>query len=218
MNIFNFISHKYETKVMRREIWKNIDIISDYEIKPLIHQNYDEIDEISSKKKIFGFIQLKLDIDFITKEFEDITKERIRQKGIIPKIKYANYTDIPCILDLYNRSFMTANTPLEKITIENLEELYNIPEVSIYIAKVYGLPAGFMILDFEGNNNEYGFILALGIIPRFQSRGVGLALGLKAWNHFKEKNIKELRCEVYYRNEKSISFLKSLRFKEFAIR
>ena len=193
-------------------------MVSDFEIKPLIHQNNSEIDEIKSKKKIFGFIQLKLDIDFITKEFEDITNERIKQKGFIPKIKNANYTDIPSILNLYNRSFMTANTPLEKITIENLEELYDIPEVSIYIAKVYGLPAGFMILDFEGKNNEYGFITALGITPRFQNKGVGLALGLKAWNHFKEKNVKELRCEVYYQNERSISFLKSLRFQEFAIR
>ena len=218
MNIFNLISHKYESKIKRRETWKNLDMISDYEIKPIIYLNQYENDEILSKKNIFGFIQLKLDIDNITKEFEDIIKERIKQKGNTPNIKHANFTDIPSVLDLYNRSFITANTPLERITIDYLEALHDIPEVSIYIAKVYGLPAGFMILDFEGINHEYGFITALGIIPKFQRRGVGLALGLRAWNHFRERSVKELRCEVYYRNENSIGFLKSLKFQEYAIR
>ncbi len=218
MNIFDFVSHKHEIKIKHRELWKNQDIFSDCEIKPLIFPKNNETGNISSKKKIFGYIQLNLNIEIITREFEDVTKERIIQKGITPNIKYVDYSDIPCILDLYNRSFMTANTPLEKITFEYLEELYNIPEVSIYIAKVYGIPAGFMILDFEGSDKEYGFITALGIIPRFQRKGVGLALGLKAWNHFREKNVRELRCEVYYRNERSISFLKSLKFQEFAIR
>jgi len=218
MKHFNILHDKFESKIKRREFRKDTIILDDFEIKPPIGLNHFEINEKISKKKIFGFIQLKLDIESITKDFENIIQEKIKQKCAYIKIDVANPDDIDKVFMLYKRSFLTSKTPMESISIDYLEKLYQIPEVSFYIAKIYGIPAGFMILDFEGYNNEYGFIMALGIIPRFQRKGIGLALGLRAWSHFKERNIKELRCEVYYQNENSIGFLKSLNFQEFAIR
>jgi ribosomal protein S18 acetylase RimI-like enzyme len=44
---------------------------------------------------------------------------------------------------------------------------------------------------------------------------LGTILGLAAWNYFKEKGLKELRCEVYKENLRSYNFIKSLNFEEF---
>jgi ribosomal protein S18 acetylase RimI-like enzyme len=40
-------------------------------------------------------------------------------------------------------------------------------------------------------------------------------LGMAAWNYFQQKNIKELRCEVYVENKASYNFIKSLGFQEY---
>ncbi|MFX1276428.1 MAG: GNAT family N-acetyltransferase [Promethearchaeota archaeon] len=191
---------------------------NDFEIKTRIYVNKNKMDELQSKKKIFGFLQMKLSIKAITKEFQDSIRHKLNKKQGIPIIKLAKEWELNDILNIYNRSFLSSNTPFQKIEIDFLKELYNIPEISFYIARYNGVPAGFMILDFEGDNKEYGFITALGILPRFQGKRIGTLLGIQAWNHFKEKNIEELRCEVYFTNQKSISFLKSLKFEEFAIR
>ena len=161
---------------------------------------------------------MRLEIESISKILENFLKEKIKKKDASIEIELVNYDGIYDVFTIYKHSFMAYKIPLETIAIEYLKELYNIPEISIYLVKIYGVPAGFMILDFDGYNNEYGFITALGVIPRFQGKGIGLTLDLRAWNHFKERNVKELRCEVYYRNENSIGFLKALNFQEFAIR
>ena len=75
-----------------------------------------------------------------------------------------------------------------------------------------------MIIDFEGENNEYGVIAGLGVLPRYQRKGLGTILGLAAWSYLKEKGIKELRCEVYKDNKVSYNFIKGLQFEEFGER
>jgi len=39
---------------------------------------------------------------------------------------------------------------------------------------------------------------------------------MAAWNHFKKKGVKELRCEVFKDNKVSFNFIKSIGFEEFA--
>ena len=89
-------------------------------------------------------------------------------------------------------------------------------ETVILIARVYGSDAAFIILDFEGPNNQYGVIAGLGVLPRFQRKGLGTVIGMAAWNFFKKKKgVKELRCEVFTENLTSYNFIKSLGFEEF---
>ena len=84
------------------------------------------------------------------------------------------------------------------------------------IGKVYGRDAAFVILDFEGENNECAVIAALAVLPRFQRKGLGTILGTAAWNYLKEnyKHVKELKCEVYKDNKISYSFIKGIGFEE----
>lgn len=83
------------------------------------------------------------------------------------------------------------------------------------IVKVYGIDGAFTILDLEGDNKEYGIIAGLGVLPRFQRKGLGTVLGLAAWDHFKKKGVKELRCKVYKDNQRSFHFIKGLNFEVY---
>ena len=115
---------------------------------------------------------------------------------------------------MYNRSWMTSSMPFSPLSIDTLKKILEYPETTILIAKVYGIDAGFIILDLEGPNKEFGVIAGLGVIPRFQRKGLGTVLGIAGWKHFKDLGVKELRCEVYHENKASHEFITSLGFEE----
>ncbi|MFX1258144.1 MAG: GNAT family N-acetyltransferase [Promethearchaeota archaeon] len=163
------------------------------------------------------YFKLKLPIKKISKESENSINEKIKKNIINPKISFATSKDIPNIVKLYNRSWLTSNTPFSLITTEQLEDLFYNPKFIFLIAKVYGIDAGFVILGYEGLNNEYGMIDGLGIEPRFQRKGIGIALGFAVWNLFKQNHVKELRCEIYYKNRASLNFVKSLGFEIYDV-
>ncbi len=162
------------------------------------------------------YIQMKLPIEKITSEFEEMLTEKVEHNILRAKIREAKVEDLESIAYLYNRSWLTSSTPYSMITIESLKTILEYPETIILIARVYGSDAAFVILDYEGPKNEYGIIAGLGVIPRFQRKGLGTVIGMAAWNYFKKKGVKELRCEVYKDNIVSYNFIKSIGFEEFA--
>ena len=161
------------------------------------------------------YLQMRLTINKITKEFENSLKEKIEHKIFHARIREATEGDLTNIKNIYNRAWLTSNTPFRPIEKDTLKKIFNDPETIFLVAKVYGIDGGFVILDFEGENKEYGVIAGLGVLPRFQGKGLGTILGLAAWNYFKEKGLEELRCEVYKDNQKSYKFIKGLNFEEF---
>ena len=132
--------------------------------------------------------------------------------------KEATKEDLESVVYLHNRSWMTSSTPFTPIAVDTIQKLFEYPETTILIAKVYGNDSGFAILDLEGNNNEFGVIAGLGVLPRFQRKGLGTVIGMAAWNYFKKIGVKELRCEVYKSNKVSYNFIKSLGFEEFCVK
>jgi len=151
------------------------------------------------------YIQMKLPLENITLEFEADLSKKVEKNILHAIIREASENDLESIMYIYNRSWLTSNTPI-----------YDYPETAILIARVYGSDAAFIILDFEGPNNEYGVIAGLGVLPRYQRKGLGTVIGMAAWNFFKEKKgVKELRCEVFTENLTSYNFIKSLGFEEF---
>jgi len=161
------------------------------------------------------YLQMRLPVNKITKEFEDSLKEKIEHKIFHARIREATEGDLTSIKNIYNRAWLTSNTPFRPIEKNTLKKIFNDPETVFLVAKVYDIDGGFVILDFEGDNKEYGVIAGLGVLPRFQGKGLGTILGLAAWNYFKEKGLEELRCEVYKDNQKSHKFIKGLNFEEF---
>ena len=162
------------------------------------------------------YIQMRLPVEKITEEFENILKEKIEHNILHANIRVAEHEDLEDLMHIYNRAWLTSNTPFRPITVEAFELISRDPDVIILIAKVYGTDAAFVILDFEGENKEIGVIAGLGVIPRFQRRGLGTILGMAAWQHLKEHyNIKELRCEVYKDNHVSQAFITGIGFEPF---
>ncbi|MHA1436665.1 MAG: GNAT family N-acetyltransferase [Promethearchaeota archaeon] len=181
------------------------------------HKDKSKIDEIQKEleEKGLTYIQMKLPIEKITPEFEAKLKKSVEQSYLHAKIRKVAEQDLESLMHLYNKAWMTSHTPFSPITIDSLKSIYEYPETIILIANVYGSDAGFIILDFEGSNNEYGIIAGLGVLPRFQRKGLGKILGMAAWDLFKKKGVKELRCEVYIENKSSYNFIKSLGFEEY---
>ncbi|MFX1257825.1 MAG: GNAT family N-acetyltransferase [Promethearchaeota archaeon] len=164
------------------------------------------------------YIQMKLPVEKITPELEAKLSEKVKQNILRARIREAKKEDLESVMTIYNRAWMTSNTPFSDITKETLEIVYNSPGTVILIARIYGIDGGFIILDFEGANKEYGVISGLGILPRFQRKGLGTVMGITAWRYFKKQGIKELRCEVYVDNKASYNFIKSLGFEEWGTR
>ena len=162
--------------------------------------------------------QMRISIRELTREQEKMYNEVLELNPLKAKTNEASDKDIEVLVNLYNKSWLTSNTPFRNIAAETMMSLYHNPEILILIAKVYGIPAGFIILDFEGEKNHYASILALGILPRFQHRGLGRFLALKAWEYFKQRDIRELRSEVYIDNIVSYKFNQAMGFEEIDVK
>lgn len=163
------------------------------------------------------YIQMRLPVEKITKEFEDKLKDKIEHNIIQGKIREVTKADLSTLTNIYNRAWLTSNTPYRPITKTDLLTILENQDTIFLIVKVYGIDAAFVLLDFEGENKEYAVIAALAVIPRFQRRGVGTILGMAAWNYIKEHfpHVKELRCEVYKDNVVSYAFIKGIGFEEY---
>ena len=166
------------------------------------------------------YIQMKLPVEKITNEFEKNLKEKIEHNIVQANIREATKSDLESLKYIYNRAWLTSNTPFRPITKTDLQKILEYPETVFLIAKLYGSNAAFLLLDFEGENKEFAIIAALAVIPRFQRKGLGSVLGMASWQYLKEKfpNVKEIRCEVYKDNEVSYAFIKGIGFEEYGKR
>ena len=164
------------------------------------------------------YIQMKLPVEKITREFEAEISSKIEHNVIQAKIREASSKDLEIVTEIYNKSWLTSRTPFRPIEKGTLKTIFQDQYTIFLVARVYGIDSGFVILDLEGSNKEHGIIAGLGIIPRFQRKGLGTVLGMAAWNHFKKLGVKELRCEVYQDNEVSYNFISSIGFEEFGVK
>jgi ribosomal protein S18 acetylase RimI-like enzyme len=177
----------------------------------------EEIEEKITSEGL-EYIQMRLPVEKITPEFEAEIKEKVDRNILHAKIREATKEDLESVVYLHNRSWMTSSTPFNPITVDIIRKIFEYPETVILIAKVYGSDSGFAILDLEGDNREFGIIAGLGVLPRFQRKGLGTVIGMATWNYFKKLGVKELRCEVYKSNLVSYNFIKSLGFEEFGVK
>jgi len=131
------------------------------------------------------------------------------------KIREANKEDIVKINQIYHESWNASHLPMKEVTEELFMEIFEDEDTKFLIAKLDSQDVGFILVEFNKLNKEIGLISGLGVVPKYQGKGLGKYLALEAWNFFKDKGIKELRCEVYKENKVAISFIKSLGFEEY---
>lgn len=177
------------------------------------------IDEATEELYQDGMIyyQMRLPVENINKEFENKLKEKIEHNIIQAKIREATIKDLDTLKNIYNRAWLTSNTPFRPISKTDLQKILEYPDTIFLIARVYGVDAAFVLLDFEGENKKYAIIAALAVIPRFQRHGLGTILAVNIWNFLKRNysNVEEIRCEVYKDNKVSYAFIKGIGFEEY---
>jgi len=169
------------------------------------------------EKEGMEYIQLRLPVERITDTFEKDLKQKIENKVIRANIREAKEEDLDIIKEIYNKAWLTSNTPFRQIDVDTLDKIFKDLDTIFLIGRLYGKDAAFAILDFEGPNQEYGTIAGLGVIPKFQRKGLGTIVGMACWNFIKKNhpNVKELRAEVYRNNKVSYGFIKGLGFEEY---
>lgn len=189
-------------------------------VKPMIDRKIPDVDysKKDEKEKSYTYIHLKLPTEKITKDFENIFHNKVEHNLFKPKIELATIKDAQRVSRIYNRAWLTSGVPFSPMTYNKFEILFNDPKCRVFIAKVFGIDAGFIVSYLEGKDDGFGIIAGLGIIPRFQRKGIATALALAAWEHFLHpNNVKELRIEVYKSNKPSLNFIDSLGFEEYDI-
>lgn len=161
------------------------------------------------------YIQMKLPIEKITLEFEEKLKKRASLSAINAKIREASLIDINSFQKLHEQIWQGSQMRYKPFSRELLRDLIKDPNITFLIASVNEKDSGFGIVYFTGDNKRIGVIAALGITPSFQGKGLGTILGLKIWQYFKDKGLKELRCRVSRENKNGYEFIRSLGFEEY---
>lgn len=184
-------------------------------------QKAQEISEIDISKfgvepqEGFAYIQMKMDVNLINEEYEKQIQKRIAKQV---KIRKATKEDIPNLVDIYNRSFLSASDPYSPMNEKNMEAIFEHNKTIILIGSIWGVDAGFIIIDFEGENNETGVIAGLGTLPEWQKKGLGTTLGIASGAYFKNAGVKELKCEVFNKNIASYNLIKGMGFSPSGVK
>lgn len=160
------------------------------------------------------YIQLRLSVKNITKEFEKTLKNKIENSIRSSEMRKAKKEDADSIINLFNQAWHSTTMPFNNLSKNKVKKLLENSDTLILIAKVNSVDKGFAILHLTGDNNEIGVISALGVVPEFQHKGLGTILGMACWDYFKEKEVLELKCMVYEDNKVSHSFITNLGFEE----
>lgn len=194
------------------------------------------VDEETGKKG-YVYRQMELPAENLTREFIEKTKKRIHAHVIT---EVASIDDAELVTELHNRAFLTAPDPYAAIEMRDMRRLIICPRTLVLVGMIWGSePCGFIVCNFEEHCSaeevaklealnktgikykllpepayKVGFISGLGVVPRWQRRGIGLSLGLHSWEYFKRYSVQVLRCEVFEGNDASYHLIKSMGFKE----
>jgi len=163
------------------------------------------------------YILMRLPISLISKNYEDHFKSKIKKYKLPIKIRRAKEIDIESTYFIHRESTLKSDDLYSQITIEALNRSYKDYGATIFIASFKDIDVGFIILEFEGDVEEYGVVSGINVLPQYQHRGIGKRLCLSAWNYFKQKDIIEIRCEVCLKNYLSYTLVKTLGFEEYRI-
>ena len=161
-----------------------------------------------------NYIELRLPVEDITKEFEDSLRSKIEHNILKAEIREATKDDADSLIKLHDKAWHSTTMPFHLMSKKRLLELLDDPEYVFLIANIDSTDGAFVIIYLTGADNYLGVIGALGVIPEFQHKGLGTILGIASWDFFISKGVKELGCKVHFDNKASFSFIKALGFKE----
>ena len=94
----------------------------------------DSVDELYQDGMVY--IQMKLPVEKITEEYEQLLKDKIEHNIIQAKIRRAAKEDVDTLKQIYNRAWLTSNTPFRPISKTDLLTILKHPD-TIFLKKNY---------------------------------------------------------------------------------
>jgi ribosomal protein S18 acetylase RimI-like enzyme len=161
------------------------------------------------------YIKMRLPVKDIEKDTIPELRDAVKNLDIKPEIHVADKSEINDLNNIYHQSWIASDLPMKGVTQELIRDIFNDKNTRFLIAQIENKNVGFILVEFDKKNEDIGIISGIGILPEYQSLGLGKFLALQSWKFFKEKNVKTLQCEVYEKNVKGIKFIKSLGFQEY---
>lgn len=165
----------------------------------------------------FRYIIMNLPMSKISQEKLAEMAAKVRQVKPLLKTWIASEADIPRLVDLYNASFFQCPDPYRPVTEADMRSIFE--KSTIIMGNMYGIDAAFIVNKIESRVAETGKVERLGVIcgiavhPRFRQKGLATAIGLVAYDFFKDKGVDYLQCEVYEKNDPSMSFITWVGFR-----
>lgn len=165
----------------------------------------------------FRYIIMNLPMNKVSPEKLAEMASKTRQVRPLLKSWVAGEADIPRLVDLYNASFFQCPDPYRPVTEADMRAIFE--KSTIIMGTMYGADAAFIVNKIETRTNETGKVERLGVIcgiavhPRFRQKGLATAIGLAAYDFFKDKAVDCLQCEVYEKNDPSMAFITWVGFR-----
>ncbi|MHA2298845.1 MAG: GNAT family N-acetyltransferase [Candidatus Hodarchaeales archaeon] len=132
------------------------------------------------------------------------------------KIRVLTVEDLPAIKEIEKKIMFSRNQEHIDISVPEYMEKGS-PEAKLG-AEVDGKLVGFIIGKTRyweagwTDDPKTGWIVALGVSPEFQGKGIGKKLGVKLIEHFKLEKVSSVRCIADYLDADLISYFKALGF------
>ncbi|MBY9018964.1 MAG: hypothetical protein KGD66_09050, partial [Candidatus Lokiarchaeota archaeon] len=93
-----------------------------------LHLEKEKANEVASnlEERLQGmvYIQMRLPIEKITKQYEDNVKKKIEANIYQAKIREASLKDLEIVTNIYNKSWLTSRTPFRPIEKETLKTIF----------------------------------------------------------------------------------------------
>lgn len=160
------------------------------------------------------YIEMEMPASKMSPEFVKHLKDKVEKYHGDVHIREASKEDINIIMDIYEKAWKSSTMPFRISSKEKLKDIYEYHGTKFLIASIKNQDVGFILIDIAGVGDNTGIIVALGILPEFQRKGIGHYLALHAWEYFQKFNVSQFRCEVHVENELAINFIKEFGFKE----
>jgi ribosomal protein S18 acetylase RimI-like enzyme len=173
--------------------------------------------KIGDAGPVFRYVIMNLPMSKISPDKLAEMAEKTRQVRPLLKSWVAEASDIPRLVNLYNASFFQCPDPYRPVTEADMRAIFE--KSTILMGSMYGMDAAFIVNKIEtqtsstGAQERLGVICGIAVNPRFRQKGLATAIGLDAYEFFKTKTVDYLQCEVYEKNNPSMSFITWVGFR-----
>jgi ribosomal protein S18 acetylase RimI-like enzyme len=160
------------------------------------------------------YVEMEMPASKMSPEFVQHLKDKVKSYHGEVAIREASKEDIDIIMDIYEKAWKSSTMPFRISSKEKLKDIYEYKGTKFLLASVDQEDVGFILIDIAGIGDNTGIIVALGILPEYQRKGIGHYLALHAWEYFQKHKVNQFRCEVHVENKVAINFIKEFGFIE----